>query len=80
MIDEKTKKELNKDLIINMKALGIPIGAAEVFADKILQEVSKSIKGKKIITAEDLNRFIATAAKKYNGDLAYVYKNRGRII
>ena len=80
MIDETTKKELIKDLKINMKALGIPIGAAEVFADKIITEVSKAVKGKNIITAEDLNRYIATAAKKYNGDLAYVYKNRGRII
>lgn len=80
MIDDKTKKELLKDLKINMKALGIPVGAAEVFADKILSEVSKSIKGKKIITTEDLNLYIASSAKKYNGDLAYVYKNRGRII
>lgn len=80
MIDDKTKKELEKDLIINMKALHIPIGAAEVFADKILSEVIKNLKNKKIITSEDLNRLIATAAKKYNGDLAYVYKNRGRII
>ena len=80
MIDETTKKELIKDLKINMKALGIPIRAAEIFADKIITEVSKAVKDKNIITAEDLNRYIATAAKKYNGDLAYVYKNRGRII
>ncbi len=79
-MDEKLEKELTKDIIVNAKALGIPIGAAELFADKIMAEVKKSIKGKKIITNDDLDRYIATAARKYNADLAYVYKIRGRII
>ena len=80
MIDEETTKALTKELKVNMKGLGIPIGAAEIFTSKIISEVKKQIKGKKIITEQDLNRYIATAAKKYNADLAYVYKNRDKII
>ncbi len=80
MIDETVLKELSKDLKINMKGLGIPVGAAEAFADKILSDVKKSTKNKKIITEADLNRFISVSAKKYNKDLAYVYKIRGKII
>jgi hypothetical protein len=80
MIDEDTEKALTKDLKINLKGLGVPVGAAELFADKIIAEVKKQIKGRKIITEQDLNRYIATSAKKYNADLAYVYKNRDKII
>ena len=80
MIDDATIKTLRKDLIINMKGLGVPVGAAEAFADEIIKDVKKSIKGKKIVTEQDINRYISTSAKKYNKDLAYVYKNRDKII
>lgn len=80
MIDETTTKTIRKDLIINMKGLGIPVGAAEAFADEILKDVKKSIKGKKIVTEQDISRYISTSAKKYNKDLAYVYKIHDKII
>ena len=80
MIDETIEKPLLKDLKINMKGLGIPIGAAESFATEILKDVKKSVKDKKIITEQDLNRYISISAKKYNKDLAYVYKIRDKII
>lgn len=80
MIDEKLTKTIIKDLKINMKGLGIPIGAAEAFADEIIKDVKKSVKGKKIITEQDLNRYISTSAKKYNKDLAYVYQIHDKII
>ncbi len=80
MIDDNLQKEILKDLKINMKGLGIPIGAAEAFAEEILKDLKKNIKGKKILTEQDINRYISTSAKKYNKDLAYVYKIRDKII
>ena len=80
MIDETVLKELSKDIKIDMKCICIPVGAAESFAKEIIKDVKKSVKGKKIITEQDLNRYISISAKKYNKDLAYVYKIRGKII
>ncbi|MCR5832693.1 MAG: hypothetical protein K6G36_01975 [Candidatus Saccharibacteria bacterium] len=74
------EKALKKDLLINAKALGIPSGAARTFADKIVKNVSKTLKNKKIITESDLNRAVLKELNVYNADLAYVYENRDKII
>ena len=79
-MDEATIKKTTRELKINMKALGIPSGSAEIFTEKIINGVQKSLKSKSIITEQDLNRLIAVEAKKYNADLAYVYKNRDKIV
>lgn len=79
-MDNKLEKALIKDLKIDMKGLGIPEGAAAIFADKILADVKKSLKDKSIITEDDFFRAVAREAKKYNPDLAYVYKNHDKII
>ena len=79
-MDKNLEKSITRELKINMKGLGIPEGAANTFADKIIIDVKKSLKGKTIITENDLMRTIAREAKKYNSDLAYVYKNHDKII
>ncbi|MBR5027008.1 hypothetical protein IKX64_00195 [Candidatus Saccharibacteria bacterium] len=74
------EKALKRDLLINAKALGIPSGAARTFVDKIVKNVSKTLKNKKIITESDLNRAVLKELNIYNADLAYVYENRDKII
>lgn len=74
------KKTLRKDLKIHAKAVGIPVGAAEVFIDKSIKDALKNLKNKEIITENDLERAVERELKKYNADLAYVYKNRDKII
>ncbi len=76
-IDEKS---IIKNLKIDAKAVGIPIGAAEIFIEKSLKEANKTLKSKKIITEKDLERAIAKELKKYNADFAYVYENHDKII
>ncbi len=71
---------LSKDLKIDAKAIGVPIGAAEVFIKKSLIAAEKTLKTKKIITEKDLTLTIVRELKKYNADLAYVYENRDKII
>lgn len=80
MTKDFDEKELKKLLKIDARAVGIPSGAAEIFIDKTLAETKKQLKTKKIITDKDLERIVAKELKKYNSDLAYVYKNRDKII
>lgn len=73
-------KKIEKNLKIDAKAIGIPSGAAEIFIEETLESVKKQLKNKSIITNKDLERMITKELKKYNSDLAYVYKNRDKII
>lgn len=79
-MEEIDQAKITKELKIDAKALGIPIGAAEIFIDKSLKAVTKKLSSKKIITKNDLKRAIVKELKKYNDDLAYVYENRDTII
>ena len=72
--------KIKKSIKIDAVGLGIPIGAAELFADKALKGATRALKTKKLITDQDLNRALAKELAKYNPDLAYVYKNRDTII
>ena len=72
--------EIKKDLKIDAHALGIPIGAAEIFINRTLKDAKKTLKNKSIITEKDLERAITKELKKYHADLAYVYQNRDTII
>lgn len=73
-------KTIIKELIIDAKAIGIPAGAAKILIEKAVEDAVKSLSNKTIITDKDLNRAITKELKKYNTDLAYVYKNRDTII
>ena len=72
--------EIRRVLKIDAKAIGIPSGAAEVFIERTLKAAKQTLKHKKIITENDLERAIAKELKKYNADFAYVYENRDKII
>lgn len=74
------EKNLIKELKIDARALDIPMGAAEVFIEKTISAVKKQLRPKTIITDKDLTRTVTKELKKYNADLAYVYKNRDKII
>lgn len=69
-----------KDLKIDARGVGIPEGAAEIFAQNAVKDATKSLNNLSIITASDLHRAILKELKKYNADLAYVYQNRDKII
>lgn len=79
-MDAKTYKSLQKTLKTHARGLGIPSGAADVFIEKSLQAVEKSLAKKSTITSADLTRAVAKELKKYHADLAYVYQNYATII
>ncbi len=77
---EFNEKDLQDELTRSAKAAGISAGSAEAIACKVAKNVTEHIGKRAIVTADDLNRFIASEAEKYNKDLAYLYKNHGKII
>lgn len=79
-MDSTTEKSLISLLKIHARAIGIPDGSAEIFIDKSLKAVKKSLKNKSIITDADLRRLVAKELKKYNRDFAYVYEKCDTII
>ena len=74
------KATIIKDLKIDARGVGIPEGAAEIFAERATEAAIKSLKPRSIITESDLHRAILKELKKYNHDLAYVYENRDKIV
>ena len=77
---EFDKDVLARELKIEAKALGIPVGAANAFVEKTVVATSQKLKKKKLITKRDLERTVVAELKKYNADLAYVYRIRDKII
>ncbi len=75
-----SRTALVKDIIKNAKAINIPIGSAEIFAEKTADHVEKWIKTRAKVTETDLNRVIAQKLATFNRDLAFFYKNSGKII
>lgn len=80
MTQEFNEKEIITLLKTDAKAVGIPAGAAESFISRTIKDAKKSLKSKKLITKDDLDRAIIKELKKYNADFAYVYQNRDTII
>ena len=79
-MDSTTEKSLRKLLKIHAQGIGLPEGSAEVFINDTLKSVKKSLKGKSIITDQDLRRLVSKELKKYNRDFAYVYEKYDTII
>ena len=75
-----SKKFIVKDIMLEAKVLGIPVGTAEKFAEKVAEKLVKWAERREIITEDDVNMEIAKEINRYSKDLAFVYKNRGKII
>lgn len=71
---------LTKQITCDAKGVGVPTGAAKVMADRIAEKVLDWANVRGTMTEADLYRQLAKEAKKYSGDLAYVYENRDKII
>ena len=79
-MESSIEKSLIRDIHRTARALGIPDGATDLFIHHALPGIKHSLKGKSIITTTDLDRIVAKEFKKYNRDLAYVYKIHDIII
>lgn len=75
-----SKAYVVKDIMLEAKVLGISAGAAKVFAEKVAEKVAKWAERRESVTEDDINTQIAKEINRYSKDLAFVYKNRGKII
>lgn len=74
------KKKLREEILREAKVLNMHSGSAEMIADRVIEKVGKWADKRTDMTKEDLDRVTAKALEEYDEDLAYVYKNRGKII
>ena len=79
-MQELNESLIKKELLVDAKALGIPIGSAEIFINHAYSSAIKKLTHRNIITELDLRTAISQELSKYHKDFAYVYKNRGKII
>ena len=72
--------EVRKDLLREARAVGMPEGQAKGVADKVVPKLMRWITKREQVTEDDVNRMMAEMVEPYSWDLAYVYKNRDKII
>lgn len=75
-----SKTYVVKDIMLEAKVLGISAGSAKVFAEKVAEKVAKWAERRESVTEDDINTQIAKEINRYSKDLAFVYRNRGKII
>lgn len=75
-----SEQKLRDEILLEAKALNLPVGTAEIIATKVAEKTAKWVMRRAAVTQDDINRRVAMEAKQYNADLAYVYQNRGKII
>ena len=80
MAKEFSEAELIKDIVREGKILGLPSAAVKEYAKKTAAKVAKWVEKRSEVTESDINSAVAKEIEKYNRDISFVYKNRGKII
>ncbi|MBQ8992265.1 hypothetical protein IJ090_02425 [Candidatus Saccharibacteria bacterium] len=75
-----SRRKLVSEIMFEARVLGRHAGAVEIFADKVADEVEVWAKKRTYITEDDITRVASEKLKKYDKDLAYIYKNRDTIV
>ena len=75
-----SRKKLISDIMFEAKVLGRHPGAAKIVAEKVADKVEKWAERREFVTEDDIRRTASVELKKYDADLAYIYKSYGKII
>lgn len=75
-----TSEMIEEDLLREGRALKIAPETIQLIAARVIPKVLKWAERRTIVTQDDVERKLAAELQAYNEDLAYVYKNRGKII
>ena len=73
-------EELVSELKSDSRSLALPEHSVEPIIEKVLRSVLTWMENRDIITKSDLERVVGLELDKYSPDLAFVYRNRGKII
>ncbi|MBQ3306089.1 hypothetical protein IJH02_01475 [Candidatus Saccharibacteria bacterium] len=71
---------LKRDIMREGRVLNRHVGAMELIADKVAKEVEKWVLERGEVTKADVDRVTAARIRKYDADVAYLYRNRGKIV
>lgn len=74
------ERDLVVDICTEGRVLGLSRETVQPFAEKVAKKVGAWAKKRKVITEDDLNRKLGEELEKYDFNIAYVYKNRDKII
>ena len=75
-----SKNWLRRDIMKEGRVLGLHSGATAAIAERVIEEVDAWVAKRSEVTEADLNRVTCNKLKKYNPDLAYMYKMKGKVI
>ncbi len=73
-------EELASELKFESRSIGLPDGSIEPIIERVLHAVLIWLEERNIITKNDLERVVSSELDKYSPDLAFVYRNRGKVI
>ena len=73
-------KSLRQAVLADARALGIAEKWAETIANKTVDHVNKWIKNRGAVTESDIRRVAYKKLQELNPDIAYIYKNRDKIL
>ncbi|MBR3204345.1 hypothetical protein IKF81_01530 [Candidatus Saccharibacteria bacterium] len=73
-------EELVEELKQDSKSLGLPEHSTSAIIKRVLESVLIWLENRDIITKSDLERVVSCELDKYSSDLAFLYRNRNKII
>ena len=72
-----SKLKLHRDIMREGRVLNRHAGAMEIVADKVCREMEKWADGRAEITQAELDKATAAKMRKYDADVAYIFRTRG---
>ena len=72
--------EIERQLHLDAKGLGLHPGAADAFIGRVLRTISTQITHRQITNNRQLHAAIYRELKKYHPDFAYIFQNRDKIV
>lgn len=79
-VQEYSSERLKKEIMANAKSLNIAEKWAETIANKTAKHVDAWVKGRGVVTESDIRRVACEKLEILSPDIAYIYKNHGKIL
>lgn len=79
-VREYSSKQLEKEILADARALGVAENWAKTIADKTVKDVEKWIKKRGAVTEADMRRVAHKKLQELHADVAYIFKNRDKIL
>ncbi|MBR3164025.1 hypothetical protein IKF15_01860 [Candidatus Saccharibacteria bacterium] len=77
---EYSHEGIKQSILCHARGMRLPEKWSEKIAERAAQGVDKWIEDKEVVTEEDLKQRICKELETLSPDIAFVYKNHGKII